>query len=306
MRLILLAALLLCPGLSRAQTVFDSELWVSSKTGVGTSSPGARFEAKGTSGTASVFQVSGVDLSPAFRVGADGTLGLSTASAARATVSGSGDAGDLALELRGGNLHPAEGNNQVTFGYAGGALYRHSIRSTHANAISSNSLTFSVWNGADAAASTGTRAVLALLTHSTGTTLHVLPPPVLSTYTVQLIVSDGTNVGAGTMRRKAEGSVSSALIKEDIQHLDLESEQAAYAEVGGLRHVSFRYKGRKGKGGRLLRGLLYEEAPPSIQAGGGAVSFDRRLLNAEMAARELFRELEAAQADVGELKGAGR
>lgn len=303
MRLLLLLALTALPGLARAQTVFDSELWVPGKTAVGTSSPGARFESKGTSATAAVFQVSGVDLSPAFRAGADGTLGLSTASAARATVSGSGDAGDLALELRGGDLYPATSNYQLTLGYAGGTLYRHSIRSRHANSVSSNSLTFSVWNSSDSSSAVGTREVLTLLTHSTGTTTHILPPAgaALSTYTVQLIVSNGSDVGAGTMRRKSEGSVSSGLIKEGIAPLGPEAEQAAFDDVKGLKHVRFRYKGTKRK---RFRGLLFEEAPDSVKAGGGAVSFDRRLLNAELAARELLRELEREKAEVRAMKGA--
>lgn len=298
-----LALLLLTALPLEAQTVFDSELWVPGKTGVGTASPGARLEAKGTSATASVFQASGVDLSPAFRAGADGTLGLSTASAARGTVSGSADAGDLALELRGGDLYPATSNYQVTLGYAGGTSYRHSIRSKHANAVSSNSLTFSVWNSSDSASAIGTREVLTLLTHSTGTTTHVLPPAgaALSTYTVQMIVSNGTDVGAGTMRRKSEASVSSALIKEAIRPLGPEAERAAYEDVAGLKHVRFRYKGTKKK---QFRGLLYEEAPANVKADGGAVSFDQRLLATELAAKELLRELEREEAEVRALKGA--
>lgn len=302
MRILALIAGLAFPGLCQAQTVFDSELWVPGKTGVGTASPGARFEAQGTSATASVFQVSGVDLSPAFRAGADGTLGLSTASAARGTVSGFGDAGDLALELRGGDLYPATSNYQATFGYAGSTNYRHAIRSKHANNVSSNSLTFSVWNAADSASTIGSREVLALLTHSTGTTVHVLPPSgaAISTYTVQLIVSNGTDVGAGTMRRMSEGSVSSGLIKEGIRPLGPAAEQKAFEDVRGLKHVRFRYKGTKGK---KFRGLLYEEAPESVQRGGGAVSFDQRLLNAELATREILRDLEREEGEVKALKG---
>lgn len=296
MRLLASLLLSLLPAFAQAQTVFDSELWVSSKTGVGTSSPGARFEARGSSATTAWFQVSGVDLSPAFRIGSDATLGLSTASAARATVSGSADTGDLALELRGGDLYPDASNYQATFGYAGGTLYRHAIRSKHANSVSSNSLTFLLWNSGSASAP-GSSEVLTLLTHSTGTTVHILPPAgaALSTYTVQLVVSNGTDIGAGTMRRKSEGSVSSALIKEGIVPLSPEAEQAAFEEVKALKHVRFRYKGMKGK--KRFRGLLYEEAPASVQAPGGTISFDRRLLNAELAARELLRALEREEAD---------
>lgn len=297
MRFLLL--MLLATG-AQAQTVFDSEVWVASKTGVGTSSPGARFEAKGSSSTTAWFQASGVDLSPAVRVGSDGTLGLSTAAAARATVSGSGDAGDLALELRGGNAYPAASSTQATFGYAGGTLYRHALRSQHAATASSNTLTFALWSTADASPSVGTKEVLSILTHSTEMTVHVLPPPgaTLSTHTVQLIVSNGSAVGAGTMMRASEGTASSALIKVAIEPLGPQAEAQAYREVSALSHVRFRYKGSKGQ---KQRGLLYEEAPESIQTPGKALSVDRRLLNAEMAAKELLRRLSAGEDAAKEL-----
>lgn len=291
----LLLVLVLVPA-AGAQTVFDSEVWVASRTGVGTGSPGARFESRGSSSTASWFQVSGVDLSPAFRVGSDGTLGLSTASAARLTVSGAGDAGDLALELRGGNDYPSASSTQTTFGYAGGTLYRHAIRTQHAATASSNTLTFALWSSADAAGAVGTKQVLTLLAHSTATTVHVVPPPgaVLSTYTVQLIVSNGTTVGAGSMMRGGEGTASSALIKEGIEPLGPAAGAEAARDVAGLKHVRFRYKGAKGP---KQRGLLFEEAPESIKTPANALSVDRRLLNAELAAQELLRRLAAAEAE---------
>lgn len=301
---IIVVLFLLASG-AKAQSTVDSEVWVASKTGVGTASPGARFESKGSSATTSWFQVSGVDLSPALRVGSDGPLGLSTASAARVTVAGSGDAGDLALELRGGNAYPAASSTQATFGYAGGTLYRSAIRTQHAATASSNTLTFAVWSPADAADAIGTKEVLTFLTHSTGTTVHVVPPPGLnlSTKTVQLIVSNGTSVGAGTMMRSNEGTSSSGHLKEGIQPLGLEAEERAYLEVAGLKHVRFRYKGSKGA---AQRGLLYEEAPASIQVPGNALSMDRRLLNAELAAKELLRRLAAGEAAAAGLGGKAR
>lgn len=294
MNALLLVLSLVLP--AQAQTTFDSEVWVASRAGVGTGSPGARFESRGSSSTASWFQVSGVDLSPAFRVGSDGALGLSTASAARLTVSGAGDAGDLALELRGGNDYPAASSTQATFGYAGGTLYRHAIRTQHAPTASSNTMTFALWSSADAAGAVGTKQVLTVLTHSTGTTAHVMPPPgaVLSTYTVQLIVSNGTAVGAGSMMRGSEGTASSALIKEAVEPLGPEVWVEAVRDVAGLKHVRFRYKGAKGA---KQRGLLFEEAPESIKTPASALSVDRRLLNAELAAQELLRRLATAEAE---------
>lgn len=293
----LVVAALLLPVCAWSGTTFDSELWVSSKTGVGTSSPGARFEARGSSLTTSWFQASGVDLSPAFAVGASGTLGLSTASAARVTVSGSGDSGDLALELRGGDLYPSSGSYQATLGYAGGTLYRHPVKSQHADAVSSNTLTFGLWTGGSSGA-VGTRDALTLLTHSTGSTVHVLPPAgaAVSTHAVGLIVSNGTDVGAGTMRCFDEAAPSSALRKEAVEPLGEAVERSAYEEVRSLRHAAFKYK--KARRPKVHRGLLYEEAPDSVRAPGGAVSFDRRLLNAELALRELLRELERQEGEV--------
>ncbi|MBI5595721.1 MAG: hypothetical protein HY928_06480 [Elusimicrobia bacterium] len=287
-----LLALLLLAAPASAQTVFDSEAWVVGKTGVGTSSPGARFEAKAVSGSVAAFQVSGVDLSPALRVGVDGTLGISTAAAARAVVSGAGDAGDLALELRGPELQSGASSYQMTFGYSGGTSYRHAVQSGHGVAPSSTSLTFLVWTPDLSSSQVARRKVLELLTHSTGVTAHVMPPP-SGEFSVQLVVSNGSTLGGGTIHAAGEGPVSSALRKADIVHLEEAAELQAYDEVGALRHVSYRYKGAKG---RLLRGLLYEEAPASVQYPGGAVSVDRRLLNAELAAKELLRRLDALEA----------
>lgn len=284
---------------AKAQTVFDGELWAPGKAGVGTASPGARFEAQGAAGTGVVLQASGVDLTPAFRVGADGTLGFSTASASRVTVSGVGDVGDLALELRGGDLWPNTSNYQVTFGYDGGTQYRQAIRSRHAATVSSNSVTFLMWTLPDLPGSIGSREVLSLVTHSTGALVHILPPPSGGTTTVQLAVSDGLTLGGGTMRRKSEGTASSIALKEDIRSLGPEAETAAFEEVAALRHVMFRYKGKKGK---KQRGLLYEEAPASVRAGGG-VSMDARLLNTEMAAREFMRRLAETEIETKALGG---
>lgn len=297
----LLLLISLFPSALKAQTLFDSELWVSSTTGVGTAAPGARFEARGTAASTGVFRVSGTDLTPAFRVAADGTLGMSATSTARIDVGGTADDGDLALELRGGDLYPNTSSYQATFGYAGGASYRHSIRSQHSNTASSNTLTFSIWNAADSAGTIGSRQALALLSHSTGVAIHVLPPAgaIMSTYTVQLIISDGSSVGAGTMRRKSEGSVSSAAIKEAVHPLIQSDEQAAYIDVKELKHVWFRYKGSKA----THRGLLAEESPLSVRGEGGTISIDRRVLNAEMAARELLRMLDEEQAEVQGLNG---
>ncbi|MBI5597508.1 MAG: hypothetical protein HY928_15570 [Elusimicrobia bacterium] len=283
-----LLVLLIVVAPAGAQTVFDSEAWAPGKTGVGTDSPGARFESRASSTTAAAFQVSGVDLSPALRVGADGTLGLSTASAARATVSGAGEAGDLALELRGPELQSGTSSYQLTLGYAGGALYRHAVQSGHGVAPSSSSLSFLVWTPAAASGQIASRRVLQLMTHSTGVLVHVLPPNSGVGPLGQLVVSDGSSWGTGTMHDAGEGSVSSARLKDDIEYLGPDAEREAYAEAAALRHVSFRFKAR---GARVQRGILYEEAPESVRYPGGGVSFDRRLLNAELAAKELLRRL---------------
>jgi hypothetical protein len=70
--------------------------------------------------------------------------------------------------------------------------------------------------------------------------------------------------------------------------------------VAGLKHVRFRYKGAKGA---KQRGLLFEEAPESIKTPANALSVDRRLLNAELAAQELLRRLATAE---GEANGEPR
>lgn len=279
-----------------AQTTVDGDLWVQGKAGIGTSSPGARLEVKASSSAQVSLQVSGVDESPLFQVAKDGRVGLSTAPAAQLDINGVGDAGDIGLSLGNGNLYPSSATLQLLFGYAGQAINRHGLRSVHAPTVENNRLDLLLWNPAAGSSSAlPTLRVLSLETSTKaagGGAFHVLP---VGRAEVELAVSNGSSYGGGTILRAAEATHSSRALKTDIRDLEPAEIERAPREATSLRHVRFRYKGGPGP---MRRGLIYEEASESVRGPGKTVSVDARVLNAELAAQELARELEALDAEL--------
>jgi len=82
-----------------------------------TTASGSRLNVMASSATEVSFQVSGVDLTPFLRVAKDGTVGVSTYSAANLDVNGTGDDSSIGLMLHSGNLYGGGTNRfQMTFG----------------------------------------------------------------------------------------------------------------------------------------------------------------------------------------------
>lgn len=306
MREFLTSAFLLmaASGAAFAQTAIVSDAWVLGRVVVGTTTPAARMTVVPSSAAAgAVFQASGVDLTPFLRVGNDGTVGLSTYSAAHLDVTGSADSANIGLMLRSGNLYGSSGMTQLTFGANGTANERHAINSVHLSSTAHNSLDFLVWTPDAGTTSIATMTVVSLVTISTasGASVHVRP---VGTPTVELVVSNGASTGGGTIHVAASVTPSSRRFKNDISYLSNEERLQAYDDVKGLKPVSFRYITMKGekfirdRHAALHRGLLYEEAPEGVRGPGDSVSLDQRLLESEMAFQELARRLESLEKEV--------
>lgn len=309
MRGLLLAALLM-PASASAQTVVVGDALILGKlvSGSTTTTPSARLEVHGTSAAAVYFQASGVDLTPFWAVGSSGAVGAGVTPGAWLDVMGAGDAEDQGIILRNGALSPSTGPVQLALGRAGTADYRHGIRSLHSTTTTGGSLDFLLWRPADGTSAQGTLPALSLVASSTRAVTHVVPAA--STPNLDLVVSDGSTPGGGTIKRAAEGTHSSRALKADIAYLGAAEEAAAYEAMRGLGHVSFRYRAlRKGKwtdDGRqpLRRGLVHEEVPEGLRGPGESVSVDGRVSQAELAAKELLRRLDDAEARARRLRGA--
>ena len=308
MRKILAAASLLAAvsGAAFGQTTIVGDAWVLGHVIVGTTTPAARMTVvASTFVPGAVFQTSGVDLTPFLRVGNDGTVGLSTNSAAHLDVMGAGDAANVGLMLRSGNLYGSSGMKQMTFGANGTVNERHAINSVHLSSTAHNSLDFLIWTPDAGTTSIATMTVMSLVTISSasGASVHVRP---IGDPVVELVVSNGLITGGGTIHVASSVSPSSRRFKTDISYLSDDERLRAYDDVKGLKPVSFRYMKMKGNGftrdrhAALHRGLLYEEAPESVRGPGDSVNMDQRLLESEMAFQELARRLESLEKEAAQ------
>lgn len=305
----LLLAVGLCLGATTSawsQSAIVGDAWILGKVSVGTTTADARFYVLASSSTEAPFQVSGVDLTPFLRVARDGTVGLSTTSAAHLDVSGSADSSDIALMLRSGDLYGVgAGRIQLAPGANGSTNRRHTITTVHASSTGFNSIDMRVWTpDAGSAADVATMTVASLVT-STSTfaaAVHVMP---VGAPQAELTVSNGLSTGGGTIHVLSQVTPSSRKIKSDISYLDPSEEEAALECVRGLRHATFRYMKRKGPGfardsrAPLRRGLIYEEAPESIKGPFDSLSLDQRLAESELAFKALARKLEALEREAG-------
>lgn len=309
MRALLLAGVITaCTVLqAAAQSSIVGDAWVLGEVTVGTTTTAdARFYVLASSSTEVPFQVSGVDLTPFLRVGRDGTVGLSTYSAAHLDVSGSADSGDIALMLRSGDLQGASvGRVQLAFGANGSTNRRHTVSSVHSDSTSANALNFQIWEpSAGSAASAATMTVVSLVTSSQSFRggVHVRP---WGAPQAELTISNGSSTGGGTLHVAQSVTPSSRRRKQDIRYLDASEEDAGLEKLRGLRHVRFRYMRQRGE--RFVRdsraplreGLLYEEAPESIRGPYESLNLDQRLLESELAFKALARRLEALEKEAG-------
>ena len=309
-KLLIAASLSVCLSASaRAQTAIVGDAWIVGPVTVGTASAeGSRLHVAASSATEVPFQVSGVDLTPFLRVSKDGTVGMSTYSAAHLDVAGSGDDGSVGLMLQSGNLYESgTGRVQIAFGQDGTTNRRHAITSVHADSTTHNSIDFKIWStDTGSAATMATMTVVSLVTISTpaGTaaSVHVRP---IGDPTVELVVSNGASTGGGAIHVAASVTPSSREWKRDIAYLAPAEEAEAYEAERGLKHVSFRYaRIKRGKYVRdsrspLRRGLIFEESPAVLRGPGESLSLDQRLLESELAFKELARRLDAFEKEAG-------
>ncbi len=307
MRRSLLALLLTVLAASAsAQSAIVGDAWILGKVSVGTTTADARFYVLASSAAEVPFQISGVDLTPFLRVSRDGTVGLSTYSAAHLDVWGMADSADVAMMLRSGDAYGASaGRVQLAMGANGTTNRRHTITSLHTSSTGFNSVDMRVWTpDAGSAADVATMTVASLVTSTAAFAagVHVMP---VGSPQAELTISNGLSTGGGTLHVLNSVTPSSRRIKSAISYLDPAEEDAALARVKDLRHVNFRYMKRKGAGfardGRapLRRGLIYEEAPDTVKGPYDSLSLDQRVVDSELAFKALARKLEALEKEVG-------
>lgn len=304
---LLALAVLLSAARADAQTAIVGDAWIVGQVIVGTTTPASsRFNVAAASATETPFQVSGVDLTPFLRVGKDGKVGLSTTSAAQMDVNGSGDTGDIAMMLHSGNLSGGGTSRvQIAFGQNGTTDRRHHIDSVHADSTTGNSVDFYIWT--PAAGSAGTLATMEVaslvsISSASGASVHVMA---VGVSTCEFTVSNGSSLGGGTIHVASQVSPSSREWKKDISYLTPAEEAEAYEKERALKHVSFRYaklkKGRYVRDSRaaVRRGLIFEEAPAELRGPGESLSLDQRLLESELAFKEITRRLESLEQEAG-------
>ncbi len=78
----------------------------------------------------------------------------------------------------------------------------------------------------------------------------------------------------------------------------------AVQDVLALKPVSFVYKGDPGKHRRV--GLVLEDSPESVRSKAGAVVFDERLMNLELALQAARTRSDALKGEISRLEGGRR
>lgn len=264
--------------------------------GVNTEVPYARLHVAMSSTDAYGLKVSSPNGDTTLALDRAGRLGVGVASPLAALdVRGAADSGDVGGLFRAGNSTSSTSSSQLSFGFAGG-LYRHSLRTRAASAQNSgNAVDFFLWNSTASPATLGTARVLSLEAGVSGSTaaVHVLP---VGTPDAELEVSNGVTQGGGRIAYGSSGAHSRRALKSDIRYL--EDPEAAYSAVKGLRHAEFRYRGEA----TVRRGLIFEDAPESIQGPGDTLVFDYRVLELERALKVAAREIRRLEEKVRDLE----
>jgi hypothetical protein len=322
-RLAIAAALLGLSGPALADTKFSNDLSVSGQLGVSNFAPQATFDVRMSSADQYGIRVSSQNGTALMTLDGNGRLAIGVSSPmARFDINGAADSGDTALLLRVGNSSSTTSSSQIVFAYGSSETYRHSIRTRHvAGQDLYNTMDFFLWRSTAEPTVMGSVQALSLQAVTDASTqgvhnvsVHVMPA---GTPDVELEVSDGITTGAGTINRAAAGTHSSRAVKTDIAYLDQAEAVRALEDVKGLQHSRFRYKrlvhDRRGKqrliadpSQPVIRGIVYEEAPASIQGPAKTVVLDYRVLNLELASQELDRRIKKLEAEVGAIKAARR
>lgn len=210
--------------------------------------------------------------------------------------------GSVALALRSGNATSTGTAAQITFGYNGDYSMRHALRTRHSTATDGNRMDFMLWSPA-AGATTTVANINALslqgISSANDGSFHVMP---YGEPDAEVEVSNGSSLGGGTMQRREVLTPSSRRFKSDIRYLDSRNEDAALEDVASLKHARFRYKSRDGRPQPQTVGLIYEEAPQSIQAAEKTLSTVERMAEVELALKAALRKIEALEKRHAELK----
>jgi len=224
-------------------------------------------------------------------------------------IQGTGSSGDIALQLRSGNS-TSTSSVQGTFCFNGSNYLCHALTTQHNSASDlGNRMDFYLWNPNVATGTIGNLDVLSLqaMTAIAGQgAVHVMP---VGAPNWELEVSNGVCTGCGSVERIAAAAPSTRERKSDIRYLTEKDAAKAYKDVMALKHASFRYKRVLKDGSRvpdptqpLREGLIYEDAPESIQGGAKSIVFDERVANLELALQENIRKLETLQQRLKELE----
>lgn len=289
-----------------AQTKTSGDLTVTGQMGIGTTVPRARLEGRLSSGDSYGLKVSSANGTTMLSLDSGGRLAVGVGtSQASVDVSGAGDAADIGLQLRSGNSTSSVTSSQLVFAYGSSATYRHSIRTRAVETQQlSNSIDFYLWRSTATPSTLGDYLAMSLQASpalSSGS-VHIHP---VGDPAVELEVSDGLVTGRGTIHLLHSYNPSSLDFKSDVVYLGDPEEQQAYADVKALRHARFRYKSPPGyPDQQLVRGLIFEEAPASIQGPSGSLVFNNRVANLEMALKEVHRRAEALRSRISSIEAA--
>lgn len=302
------AVALLLLALPAGAVEFSGDGQITGQLGVGTEIPQARLHVEMKAADAYALKVSSPDGTAELVLDEQGRLGIGiSAPGAKVDVRGSAGNGDIGLLLRVGNSSQTTDSSQIVFAYGSTNSYRHSLRTRHdATQYAYNALDFFLWNGTApptglTGADLGDLRVLSLqgMTSLSSGSVHVMP---FGLPDAELEVSSRTGLGGGTIHRAAAVAPSSARFKADIEALGPQEQEEAYAAIRSLRFRRFRYRGEGGDS-PLMRGLIYEEAPASIQGPGKTVVLDERIANLELALQAVQRRFAEAKARLAELEG---
>lgn len=306
---VLILALALSARGARAQFASSDGQTVTGQLGVGTLTPQATLDVVTASTDSYGLWISSQNGAPLFVVDALGNVGIGAASLGPLVdVAGSGDDGDIGLQLRSGNSSSTYSSSQIVFAYGASGLYPHAIVTQAAyGQYQGNSMNFLLWNSTPTPSAVGTEMVLSLEAAPSASTASVHIQPV-GTPAYELVVSDGQTTGGGSVMAAAVGMSSSQGLKTVVSTLDEHDEEAAYEDVKSLKPARFRYKRRDGGRGPLVRGLIYEDSPASIRdERGQSLAMEARVANMEMALVAANRRIEDLEKKIAEAeRGGGR
>lgn len=307
----LLASTCIFPSRGYADFTVSGDNQITGQLGVGTVVPQARLDIRLTSADDYALKVSSQNGDVLLVVDKAGHAGIGLSSPqAGLDVHGSANSGEVGLLLRAGNSTSTFSSSQIIFAYGSSAAYRNSIRTRHTGGQDlGNAMDFFLWQSTSQPTALGDVRVLSLeaSTANVHCSVHVHPAgdPVY-----ELEVSSGGGLtGGGIIRYASAGAHSRRDLKTDISYLDAAEELAAYGDVKGLRHARFRYKTKDGKGRLaadagmpLTTGLIYEDVPESIRGHGGVIVVDYRLMNMELALKEVSRRIEGLETLISTLE----